>query len=240
MANTISQIGAVTGMNLRNIPAALGFLARGGGRHRRVSRWCWSRCCRSRRVSRRRWSFPARTTSPIIMRAGSTNEMSRAVSAGRGHHHQRRAGHQARCERASRQVSAELYVLTEAQVRGKDSEHQPAVPRRVGQMAPALRKTFQDREGRMMREGTNEILVGDGVVMQNTKGIDVGKKVRWGNARLDRGRARSATTVASRSPKPGRMRVWCSRSGSAATSFQSVRAQLTDDRRLRSRNSRTR
>ena len=48
-------------------------------------------------------------------------------------------------------------------------------------MAPLVRKHFKLVEGRMFKEGTNEIIVGDGVVKQY-EGLEVGKKVRWAAA----------------------------------------------------------
>ena len=53
--------------------------------------------------------------------------------------------------------------------------------RGVSPMAPLVRKSFKLVEGRMFHEGTNEVIVGDGVV-QNYDGLEVGKTVRWGSA----------------------------------------------------------
>src|ERR1044071_10462900 len=53
--------------------------------------------------------------------------------------------------------------------------------RGVSPMAPLVRKNFNLVEGRMFKEGTNEVIVGDGVV-QSYDGLDVGKTVRGGGA----------------------------------------------------------
>ncbi len=79
----------------------------------------------------------------------------------------------------------------------------------------------------MMREGTNEIMVGDGVVA-NYENIAVGKTVRWGNADWvivgrfsdDGGIAESEAWADARLVQ----QVW-----KRGQSFQSVRARLTDE-----------
>jgi putative ABC transport system permease protein len=78
----------------------------------------------------------------------------------------------------------------------------------------------------MMREGTNEIIVGKGVV-SNYENIDVGKTVRWGNADWvivgifsdDGGIAESEAWGDARLVQ----QVW-----NRGTSFQSVRVRLAD------------
>ena len=78
----------------------------------------------------------------------------------------------------------------------------------------------------MMREGTNEIIVGEGVIA-NYENIAVGKTVRWGNADWvivgrfsdDGGIAESEAWADARLVQ----QVW-----NRGTSFQSVRARLAD------------
>jgi putative ABC transport system permease protein len=97
----------------------------------------------------------------------------------------------------------------------------------VSPAAPSLRKSFKLEEGRMMRDGTNEILVGNGVVA-NYENIAVGKTVRWGNANWvivgrfsdDGGIAESEAWADARLVQ----QVW-----NRGSSFQSVRARLTDE-----------
>lgn len=227
MANTFSQIGAVTAMNVRNIPerwasslvAVVGIagvtlvliavlsIAAGFSQALELSG--------SRDVA-------------IVLRNGATNEM----SSGFGQDQVtiiadapgiKRGGEGGR---NAPMVSAELYVLTEGKLRNKDTGANLPF-RGVGPMAPKLRKSFKIEEGRMMREGTNEILVGTGVV-SNYENIAVGKTVRWGNADWaivgvfsdDGGVAESEAWGDARLVQ----QVW-----NRGSSYQSVRARLTDE-----------
>ncbi len=174
----------------------------------------------------------------IILRSGSTNEM----SSGFGQNQvtliaTRRAS--SVMDKSKPIVSAELYVLTEGKLKGKDDASGNLPFRGVSSTAPMLRKSFKIEKGTMMREGTNEIIVGNGVVDQ-LRGLEVGKTVRWGNAdwkivgRLHRRwRHRRIRSL-------GAMCAWCSRSGIAArASSRCARASLTNPT-PRSRSSRTR
>jgi putative ABC transport system permease protein len=115
----------------------------------------------------------------IIMRAGSTNELSggfgvdtvTVVSDAPGIKHD---------AQNKPVLSPELYVLVDGRMRGKDASTNLPL-RGVGQMAPQVRKSFKLVQGTMFHPGTNEIIVGDGVVKQY-EGLEVGKTVRWGNA----------------------------------------------------------
>src|SRR4029079_6935995 len=77
-------------------------------------------------------------------------------------------------------LSPELYVLVDGKMKGKDASTNLLL-RGVSPMAPLGRKSLDLVEGRMFKEGTNEVIVGDGVV-QSYDGLDVGKVVRWGGA----------------------------------------------------------
>ena len=120
-------------------------------------------------------------------------------------------------------------MLTEGKLKNKEADANSAnLPfRGVSPSAPHLRKSFKIEEGRMMREGTNEIMVGDGVVA-NYENIAVGKTVRWGNADWevvgrfsdDGGIAESEAWADARLVQ----QVW-----NRGTSFQSVRVRLTDE-----------
>jgi putative ABC transport system permease protein len=77
-------------------------------------------------------------------------------------------------------LSPELYVLVDGKMKGKDASTNLPL-RGVSPMAPLVRKSFELVEGRMFKEGTNEVIVGHGVVL-NYDGLEVGKTVRWGGA----------------------------------------------------------
>jgi putative ABC transport system permease protein len=178
MANTFAQIGAVTGMNLRNIPqrwssSMVAVLGIGGVTLVLVALLS---IAAGFRVA---LEGSGSEDVAIIMRAGSTNELSggfgpdtvTVVSDAPGI---KRDAHNKPI------LSAELYVLVDGRMRGKDASTNLPL-RGVSQMAPQVRKSFKIVEGRMFREGTNEVIVGDGVVKQY-EGLEVGKTVRWGNA----------------------------------------------------------
>jgi putative ABC transport system permease protein len=167
----------------------------------------------------------------IIMRAGSTNEL----SGGFGSDTVTVVSDAPGIKRAASGVegggknvpilSPELYVLVDGRMRGKDASTNLPL-RGVGQMAPQVRKSFKLAEGRMFREGTNEIIVGDGVVQQY-EGLEVGKKVRWGNADWDVvGRFTDGGGIAE-SEAWGDTRV-VQQAWRRGNSFQSIRAKLND------------
>jgi putative ABC transport system permease protein len=223
MANTLSQIGAVTAMNVRNIPA----------------RWASSLVAVVGIAGvtlvliavlsiaagfKQALELSGSNDVAVVLRSGATNEMSSgfgqdAVTIISDAPGIKRVG-------GKPQVSAELYVLTEAKLRGKESGGNMPF-RGVSTLASDLRKSFKIESGRMMREGTNEIIVGVGV-MQNYEGIELGKTVRWGNGDWtvvgtfsdDGGIAESEAWADVRLVQ----QVW-----KRGASFQSVRARLTDD-----------
>jgi putative ABC transport system permease protein len=227
MANTFSQIGAVTAMNVRNIPerwASSLVAVVGIGGVTLVLIAVLSIAAGFRQAL----ELSGSQDVAVILRSGSTNEMSSGfgqeavtiISDAPGI--KRNGG----VESGKPMVSAELYVLTEGKLKGKDTGANLPF-RGVSPSAPALRKSFKIEEGRMMREGTNEIMVGDGVVA-NYENIGVGKTVRWGNADWvivgrfsdDGGIAESEAWADARLVQ----QVW-----KRGTSFQSVRARLTDE-----------
>ena len=227
MANTFSQIGAVTAMNVRNIPerwASSLVAVVGIGGVTLVLIAVLSIAAGFRQAL----ELSGSQDVVVVLRSGSTNEM----SSGFGQNQvtiiadapgiKRDGG----VESGKPMISAELYVLTEGKLKGKDTGANLPF-RGVSPAAPALRKSFKIEEGRMMREGTNEILVGDGVVA-NYENIAVGKTVRWGNADWvivgrfsdDGGIAESEAWADARLVQ----QVW-----KRGQSFQSVRARLTDE-----------
>ena len=187
MANPFSQIAAVTGMNLRNIPqrwssSLVAVLGIGGVTLVLIALLSIAA------------GFQAALEGSgsedvaIIMRAGSTNEL----SGGFGVDTVTVVGDAPGIKKATpgKLVSAslvgkpilspELYVLVDGKMKGKDASTNLPL-RGVSPMAPLVRKSFELVEGRMFKEGTNEVIVGDGVV-QSYDGLDVGKVVRWGGA----------------------------------------------------------
>ncbi len=178
MANSLTQIGAVTGMNLRNIPqrwssSMVAVLGIGGVTLVLVALLS---IAAGFKVA---LEGSGSEDVAIIMRAGSTNELSggfgvdtvTVVSDAPGIKHD---------AQNKPLLSPELYVLVDGRMRGKDASTNLPL-RGVSQMAPQVRKSFKLVEGTMFHPGTNEIIVGDGVVKQY-EGLEVGKTVRWGNA----------------------------------------------------------
>jgi len=178
MSNTLAQISAVTGMNLRNIPqrwssSMVAVLGIGGVTLVLVALLS---IAAGFKVA---LEGSGSEDVAIIMRAGSTNELSggfgvdtvTVVSDAPGIKHD---------AQNKPVLSPELYVLVDGRMRGKDASTNLPL-RGVGQMAPQVRKSFKLVQGTMFHPGTNEIIVGDGVVKQY-EGLEVGKTVRWGNA----------------------------------------------------------
>jgi len=224
MANTFSQIGAVTAMNVRNIPerwASSLVAVVGIGGVTLVLIAVLSIAAGFRQAL----ELSGSQDVVVVLRSGSTNEM----SSGFGQNQVTIIADAPGIKRDANgkpMISAELYVLTEGKLKGKDTGANLPF-RGVSPSAPALRKSFKIEEGRMMREGTNEIMVGDGVVT-NYENIAVGKTVRWGNADWvivgrfsdDGGIAESEAWADARLVQ----QVW-----KRGQSFQSVRARLTDE-----------
>jgi putative ABC transport system permease protein len=174
MSNSFSQIGAVTGMNLRNIPqrwssSLVAVLGVGGVTLVLVALLS---IAAGFKVA---LEGSGSDDVAMVMRSGSTNELSggfgtdtvTVVSDAPG----------IKKENGKPVLSPELYVLVDGRMRGKDASTNLPL-RGVSEMAPQVRKHFKLAEGRMFKEGTNEIIVGDGVVKQY-EGFEVGKKVRW-------------------------------------------------------------
>ncbi|HEV7607430.1 MAG TPA: FtsX-like permease family protein [Steroidobacteraceae bacterium] len=231
MANTFSQIAAVTGMNLRNIPqrwssSMVAVLGIGGVTLVLVALLS---IAAGFKVA---LEGSGSDDVAIIMRAGSTNELSggfgadtvTVVSDAPGIKHDTTGGKNIPI------LSPELYVLVDGRMHGKDASTNLPL-RGVSPMAPQVRKSFRMVEGKMFREGTNEIIVGDGVVKQYD-GLDVGKKVRWGNVDWTVvGRFTDGGGIAE-SEAWGDTRV-VQQAWRRGNSFQSVRAKLNNPESLK-------
>jgi putative ABC transport system permease protein len=175
MANAFAQIGAVTGMNLRNVPvrwssSLVAVLGVGGVTLVLVALLSISAGFRVALEG------SGSDDVAIIMRAGSNNEL----SGGFGSDTVTVVGDAPGIAKAEGKpiLSPELYVLVDGKMKGKEASTNLPL-RGVSPMAGKVRKNFKLEQGRMFKEGTNEIIVGDGVV-KNYDGLEVGKVVRWG------------------------------------------------------------
>src|SRR3954463_11657994 len=175
MANPLAQIIIVSGINLANIPqrwssSLVAVLGIGGVTLVLVALLSISAGFRVALEG------SGSDDVAMIMRAGSNNELSggfgpdtvSVVSDAPG----------IRKQDGKAVMSPELYVLVNGKMRGKDANTNLPL-RGVSPMAPFVRKSFKLVEGRMFKEGTNEVVVGDGAVKQY-EGLEVGKVVRWG------------------------------------------------------------
>jgi len=186
MANPIAQVVAVTGMNLRNIPqrwssSLVAVLGIGGVTLVLIALLSIAAGFKAALEG------SGSEDVAMIMRAGSTNELSggfgvdtvTVVSDAPGI--RKASGPGIGKDQAGKPVmSPELYVLVDGKMKGKDASTNLPL-RGVSPMAPLVRKSFKLEEGRLFREGTNEVIVGNGVVAEYD-GLDVGKTVRWGGA----------------------------------------------------------
>ena len=115
----------------------------------------------------------------IIMRAGSTNELSGGFGADRSRWLAMRRASSA-MRRTSPILSPELYVLVDGRMRGKDASTNLPL-RGVSPMAPQVRKSFKlvrDACSAKARTKSSSATAS----CKQYEGLDVGKTVRWGNA----------------------------------------------------------
>jgi putative ABC transport system permease protein len=230
MANSLSQIGAVTAMNVRNIPerwASSLVAVVGIGGVTLVLIAVLSIAAGFKQAL----ELSGSPDVAVVLRSGATNEMSSGFGLNQvtiigdapGVKRARPSGVESGAERPI--MSAELYVLAEGKLKNKDTGANLPV-RGVSPSAPLLRKSFKIDSGRMMKEGTNEVVVGKGVVA-NYENLALGKTVRWGNADWvivgifsdDGGIAESEVWADAHLVQ----QVW-----NRGTSFQSVRVRLAD------------
>lgn len=224
MANSLSQIAAVTAMNVRNIPerwASSLVAVVGIGGVTLVLIAVLSIAAGFRQAL----ELSGSPDVGVVLRSGATNEMSSGFGLEQVTVISDAPGVK-RDAKGKPIASAELYVLAEGKLKNKDTGANMPI-RGVGPAAPLLRKSFKIEEGRMMREGTNDVIVGKGVVA-NYENLTVGKTVRWGNADWvivgifsdDGGIAESEVWADSKLVQ----QVW-----NRGTSVQSVRVRLTDE-----------
>jgi len=172
-----AQVGAVTGMNLRNIPqrwssSLVAVLGIGGVTLVLVALLS---IAAGFKVA---LEGSGSDDVAIVLRGGSNNELSSGfgpdtvtvVSDAPGIRKDPKTGKPL--------LSPELYVLVDGKMRGKDASTNLPL-RGVSALAPQVRRQFKLTKGRMFKEGTNEVVVGEGAVSQY-EGLDVGSTVRWG------------------------------------------------------------
>ena len=221
MANPFAQIVAVTGMNLRNVPlrwssSLVAVLGIGGVTLVLVALLS---IAAGFRVA---LEGSGSDDVAMLMRAGSNNELSGGFGVDTVTVVADAPGI-AKSE-GKPVMSPELYVLVDGKMKGKDASTNLPL-RGVSPMAGKVRKNFKLAQGRMFREGTNEVIVGDGVTKQYD-GLDVGKVVRWG--------ATDWTVVGRFTDQGGiaESEVWgdtrvVQQAWRRGNSFQSIRAKLT-------------
>src|SRR3982751_970611 len=222
MANPFAQIGAVTGMNLRNIPlrwssSLVAVLGVGGVTLVLIALLSITAGFRVALEG------SGADDVAMMMRAGSNNELSGGFGVDTVTVVADAPGI-AKLE-GKPVMSPELYVLVDGKMKGKDASTNLPL-RGVSPMAGKVRKNFKLAEGRMFREGTNEVIVGDGVTKQYD-GLDVGKVVRWG--------ATDWTVVGRFADQGGiaESEVWgdtrvVQQAWRRGNSFQSIRVKLKD------------
>ena len=172
----ISQILAVTSINLRSIPqrwgmslatilsialvvgVLLGFLAMANGFRATVDG-----------TGSERVAVLLRSGAQAELNSGFGRDTVRLIETAPG---------VARTEDGDAILSAELYVITDATKRSTGNDASLSL-RGVDEAAPLLRENFQIIEGRMFSDGTNEIVVGEGV-LREFSGFDLNSTIRMG------------------------------------------------------------
>lgn len=221
LGNWLTQIAAVTGMNLRNIPERLGsslVALVGIAGVVLVVTGVLSIAEGFRAVL----DEAGAEDVAIVLRGGATDEMG-------SYFEQQDARIMADAPQVARDdngaiVSAELYVIVEAPL--KRTGTAANVPLRgVGDSAPGLRQGFELTAGRMFTPGTYEIIIGRGALAEFA-GLEVGDTLRSGaiNWRVV-GHFRDAGSVAE-------SEIWTDAAVlqgayDRGASVQSVRARLT-------------
>jgi putative ABC transport system permease protein len=172
----ISQILAVTSINLRSIPqrwgmslatilsialvvgVLLGFLAMANGFRATVSG-----------TGSEQIAVLLRSGAQAELNSGFGRDTVRLIETAPG---------VARDADGNAILSAELYVITDATKRSTGNDASLSL-RGVDDAAPRLRENFQIVQGRMFAEGSNEIVVGEGVIREFS-GFDLDTTIRMG------------------------------------------------------------
>ena len=177
MANALEQVGAVTAMNLRNIPqrwssSLVAVLGIGG-----VTLVLVALLSIGAGFSKALEGSGSEDIA-MIMRSGSAGEMQSYFGPEQVTALNDIAGI-ARGAEGKPMISPEVFGVVATPLRGKDSTANLPL-RGITPVATQLRKHFKLVEGRMFKPGTTEIIVGDGAVQQYV-GLGVGSKMRWLN-----------------------------------------------------------
>lgn len=172
----LSQVRAVTAMNLRNLPqrAASSAVAVVGVAGVTLVLVAVLSVAEGFRAALELSGSP---DVAIVLRSGSTDELTSGlqqqlvpvIADARG---------VAREADGAPVVSPELYVVVDVPIRGKGSAANAPL-RGVGPFAARIRRELRIVEGRMFQPGTSEVIVGDGAAQQYD-GLEVGRTVRWG------------------------------------------------------------
>jgi putative ABC transport system permease protein len=175
--NFFSQVGAVTGMNLRNIPqrwssSLVAVLGIGGVTLVLVALLS---IAAGFKVA---LEGSGSDDVAMVMRGGSNNELSSGFGPDTVTVVGDAPGIRKDPKTSKPLLSPELYVLVDGKMKGKDASTNLPL-RGVSALAPQVRRQFKITEGRMFKEGTNEVVVGAGAANQY-EGLDVGRTVRWG------------------------------------------------------------
>jgi putative ABC transport system permease protein len=175
--NFFSQVGAVTGMNLRNIPqrwssSLVAVLGIGGVTLVLVALLS---IAAGFKVA---LEGSGSDDVAMVMRGGSNNELSSGFGPDTVTVVSDAPGIRKDPKTSKPLLSPELYVLVDGKMKGKDASTNLPL-RGVSALAPQVRRQFRIIEGRMFKEGTNEVVVGDGAAQQYD-GLGVGQTVRWG------------------------------------------------------------
>lgn len=175
MASGFEQIGAVTAMNLRNIPARwssslVAVLGIGG-----VTLVLVALLSIGAGFSRA-LEGSGQEDVALILRAGSNNELSSYLMPDQVTTISNAPGIR-RTAKNELMISGEAYALAATKLRGKESEANLPL-RGVGPMAMQVRKEFKLTAGKMFEPGTNQVIVGVGAAKQY-EGLEVGKTVQW-------------------------------------------------------------
>lgn len=220
--NTLRQLVAVVGMNLRNLPArasASAVAAIGIGGVVAVLVGVLSMSEGFRAVLQ----YSGRDDVAIVLRGGSNDEMSSGLALDATRIVADTVGVQ-RDAAGNALASPELYVIVDAPLASTGTAAN--VPLRgVGTQAPKLRQDFHIVAGRMFQPGTFEIIVGIGAARQFA-GLAVGQRVKWGS---------TVWTVVGQFADRGSVaqgELWTDatvlqNTYNRGTTFQSVRVQLT-------------
>jgi putative ABC transport system permease protein len=221
-ANKLSQIAAVTALNLQNIPQRLGssivaLVGIAGVVTVLIGVLSISEGFRAV------LELSGANDVAIVLRNGSTDEMGSGLAQEQTRIIADAPGVARDAQGAV--TSPELYVVVDVPLRSTGTSAN--VPLRgVGQSAAQLRQDFRIVQGRNFMPGNFEIIVGSGAARQFA-GLDVGKKIRWGTTEWlvagifeDRGSVAQSEIWTDASVLQGAY--------NRGTSFQSMRVKLAN------------